>query len=87
MEQLHVLGDDADARPQRVEGRLAQVDAAQADAADLGIVEAEEQPREGRLARAGPPEQPEHLARLEAERDVAQDGVAPPSPRPLGSLP
>ena len=43
-----------------------------------GIVEAEEQPRERGLAAAGAPEQAEHLARLQRQRDVA----AAPARRP-----
>ena len=44
----------------------------------LGIVEAEQQAGEGRLAAAGAAQQPEHLARLQREREVAQHRLVRP---------
>ena len=46
------------------------------DAALGGIVEAEDQPRQGGLAGAGAPQQPQHPARLELKVDLFQNRFA-----------
>src|SRR5262249_1981695 len=50
-----------------------QIDAGEANPSLLGIVEAEQQPGDGRLAASGPPEQPQHLARRQTDRDFVED--------------
>ena len=61
LEELHVLRHHADPAAQLAEPDGAQVGPAERDGAGGRIVEAEEQPREGRLAAAGAPEQAQHL--------------------------
>ena len=69
-EEMALLRDEDDARAQRVERRVAQVDAAERDGALLRVVRADEQLRERRLAGAGRADEREVLARLDVERDV-----------------
>src|SRR5690606_5772352 len=51
-EELHLLRDEPDARTQALEVDVARVDAADPHAPGAGVVEAEDEARERRLARA-----------------------------------
>ena len=73
---MALLRHEDDAPPQLVERRLAQVDAAERDAALAGVVGAHEQLRERRLAGAGRADERQVLARLDRERDVGDGGCA-----------
>ena len=72
------LGDEADARAQAQDVEVAEVIAAEADDALIGVGEPVEQPQQRRLARARRPEQ-RGRAGLERERDAVED--APPAAR------
>ena len=62
MEQLHLLGHQADPSPELVEAGLADVDAAEADRAGGRVVQAEQEPRHGRLAGTGASDEADHFA-------------------------
>ena len=66
-EQLHILGDEADASPQVVDSQVADVDAADADHAAVDVVEPEQEPGHRRLARAGTAERRRARARPRRE--------------------
>jgi hypothetical protein len=76
MEQVPVLRNDADRRPQVVEGQIADVDVGQSNRAAARVVETRNQRRERGLARARRPDQRHHLARPDAEVYPVQDLVA-----------
>ena len=72
VEHVGVLGDVADGVLQRLEGHVADVVAADAHRAGLGVVEPGDQVGDRRLAGAGRADQGDHLARLGGEGDVVQ---------------
>ena len=72
-EELDVLRDEPDPFAQGREGHGTDVGTAEPDDAVRRVVQPEEQPRDRGLAGARATEQPEHLAGLDATRDVAQD--------------
>ena len=69
-EELHVLGDEADAPPEVVDPQVADVDAADAHRAAVDVVEAEE--RAGRSSSC-----PSRCGRGGRERDRARRGTTP----------
>ncbi len=79
-EEERVLEHDADLVADGVEGGVAHVDAVDADAPLLHVVEAREQQAHGRLARAGRTDERHRLARCDAQREVAQHRFRPQVP-------
>ncbi len=71
-EQLHVLGQVADVRPQCRRAPLPQVGAVQAHRAGQRLPGAHQQARQGRLAGTGRPDHAERFARLQGETEVLQ---------------
>ena len=71
-EEERLLGDDAELPAQRVDGDVAQVVAVDRDLAARRVVEAGDELGDGRLARAGRPDQGDGLARCDVQVDVAQ---------------
>jgi hypothetical protein len=69
---LHFLRDHADAPGQIATRRIVQRHTAQTDCALLRLVQAKQQPRQGRFAAAGAPQQAERLAGGQVEGDVVQ---------------
>ena len=78
MEHVRVLGDVADDVLQRLQRHVAYVVAADADGAGLDVVEPGDEVGDGRLARAGRPDERDHLAGLGGEGDLVEHlaGVA-----------
>ena len=70
--QHRILHHDPDLRAQRCDGHLAHVDAVDAHAARLRVVEAQHQPGQGGLAGAGRPEQRHDGARRNVQVHLAQ---------------
>nr|VVH84077.1 hypothetical protein TUEID40_05274 [Pseudomonas aeruginosa] len=71
-EQLHVLGQVADVRPQCRRAPLPQVGAVQAHRAGQRLPGAHQQARQGRLAGTGRPDHAERFARFQGETEVLQ---------------
>ncbi len=75
VEQEGVLVHHRDQRPDLGEGQRAQVVAAQQDAAVVGIVEAQQQAHDRRLAAARRADQAQPLTRLGAEGEAVMHGA------------
>ena len=75
VEQEGVLVHHRDQRADLGERQGAQIVAAQQDAAAVGIVEAQQQAHDRRLAAARRPDQPQPLARLGAEGEPVMHGA------------
>src|SRR5690606_7780477 len=71
-EELHLLRDEPDARTQALEVDVARVDAADPHAPGAGVVEAEDEARERRLARASAAQEAQPAAGREVERHAVQ---------------
>ena len=78
VEQVPVLGDDADRVADRLERQVAHVDAGQAHGARVGVVEPGHERGERRLAGAGRADEGDGLAGFDAERDVVEHLLARP---------
>ena len=74
-EQMRILQNHAEIAPQLFEIEIANIDSADADAAALHFIEAQQQAGERGLARAGVAHHRDGLAGLDAEADVAQHPV------------
>ena len=72
-----LLADHGDAAPQLREAERTHVDTADRDLAMIRIVKAQEQPRDGRLARPARPHERHALARADAEAHPVVRGAAP----------
>ena len=80
VEERRVLRDDPNGAPERRELQIAHVLAVDEDPARRGLVEAEEEAEDGRLAAARGPDERDFLPRRDREGDVAEDrsvGVVP----------
>ena len=73
IEQHGVLRDDANPRPQRTKGHIAEVDPIDEDATAGDVVEPRDQVDQGRLARTAQPHDGHHLTSSHDERYAAQD--------------
>ena len=73
VEEVPVLGDDADGLAQGGGGEVADVGAADADGAGVDVVEAGQELGEGGLAGAGGADDGDDLAGVDAEGDVVDD--------------
>ena len=71
-EEERVLEHHADAAAQRLERRVAHVDAVDRDRAGVHVVEARQQEPDGRLARTRAADERDRLARRDGEGEVAQ---------------
>ncbi|GAB3873755.1 hypothetical protein GCM10027610_141420 [Dactylosporangium cerinum] len=72
MEEVGVLGDDADGVAQGLQGGVADVDVADEDRAGGGVVDPRDQHRGGGLAGAGGADERDHLAGLDGEGDALE---------------
>ena len=70
MQERGVLGDEPDLGAQRILGDGGDVLAVDQDAAAFQIVEPQQQVDQRRLARTGPSDQPDLLARLDDQRQI-----------------
>src|SRR5829696_1840665 len=87
VEQVRVLGDQADGGPQALQPQVADVDAVDPDGALADVVDPGDQHGRGRLAGPGRADQGDQLPGADAEADVAQDRLAgggPDGGRPAG---
>src|SRR5579884_1566656 len=75
-EDLYILGDDADALPERLDREVTQVDAVETDPAGGRVVEARQEAGDGGLAAPGAAQQPERLAGRQPKREVGEDVLA-----------
>ena len=75
MEERRVLRDDANCAPERRELQPTDVLAVDEDAPVRGLVEAEEEAEDGRLAAAGGPDERDLLPCGDREGEVAEDGA------------
>ncbi len=76
VEEIGVLAHHRDEAAELIEGEVAQVVAADHDAPPLRVVEAEEEPGDGGLARAARPHDADALPRLDLEGEIVVSGVA-----------
>ncbi len=76
VEQHRVLRHDADGAAQAVLAHVAQILAVDADGAAIDVVEAEQQPRDGRFAGAARAHDRDRVARRHAKAQIVQDGAA-----------
>ena len=74
VKEHRILGHDADGCPQTVLGHAAQILAIDQDAPARHVVEAKQEPGEGRFPRPAVPHHRHLLARADLETKVAQDG-------------
>ncbi len=73
VEQVRVLGDDADRRPQRLAGELAHVVPVDEHRATGDVVEPWHERHERRLAGTGRADEGDRLAGFDGEGDVVED--------------
>ncbi len=76
VEQVAVLGDDADRRADVVEGQVAHVDARQGDDAGIGVVQARHERGDGRLAGSRRAHEGHGLSGLHPEGDAVEHLLA-----------
>ena len=86
MEEVGVLGDDADGVVEGLGADLAQVDAVDPDGTGAGVVEAGDEGGDRRLAGPARPDQGDEGAGLDGERHVAQHRTAAPAVAGGGAL-